>query len=441
MFQPTGADRQSTLALAREGASVPLAFILLLAAWLLDFRSEGEGEGIGIQAYFAATYAFAVIMLLIGDRTVGLRIQGLPALIVCGTLYLMVGFASGLANNQQPYTIMRNGASVAIYLVTAYVTARVVLRSDPTRLRRVLSVFCLLYAVASYFITNLIKGGIDVEKVRFEIIGASVIAAIGYAVLAALFKLTKIEIAAMAVNGALVLISVTRSYLLVFAAQATVFIGHIRRVFSPRVIALGVVALLGVLTYGQQQLSRWDTRILGGGRSDFQEYQTFYTRFSEWDFMLRAWTESSSSFLFGSGLAARTIYFLPRELGGGTEFMIGFGHNQHLSMLFTAGIVGGIPLLLLQWYQVYLGWRFLRQTIRFPHLRNDVVFLGAWGATMILGHNAINIVSATFTTRGFSLWFGIGTGLLLGAQALFDPANAARTAPRPKARAPRYLPA
>ena len=443
MSQPTATARLKAHSSARIAAPVPKALVLLLAAWLFDFQSEGAGQGIAIQAYFALAYGFAMIMLLIGDREAGMRIQGLPALMTCGALYLLVGITSGLLNGQDGYPILRNSVCVAIYLSAAYVTARVVVSSDPARLRQVLAVFCLLYAISAYVIFNLSAGGVDLEKVRFQIVGASAIAALGYVVLAPLFKLTKIEFLAMAVNGVIVLLSVTRSFLLVVAAQATIFIGQVRRVFSPRLIAiglLGIAVLLGVLTYGQQQVTRWSDRMLGGGGSDFQEYQTLNTRLSEWSFMLDSMTQSIIHFLFGAGIAARTTYYLPRELGGGTEFMIGFGHNQHLSILFTAGVVGGLPLLLLQWFHAFLGWRFLRQTIRFPSLRSDAVFLGAWGATIILGHNAVNIVASTFTTRGSSLWFGIGTGLLLGAQALFDPANAPRKAPRVPPSASRLLP-
>jgi hypothetical protein len=142
--------------------------------------------------------------------------------------------------------------------------------------------------------------------------------------------------------------------------------------------------------------------------------------------MISEWTLSVWRFLFGSGLAARTVYDEASALTGGTGFMIGFGHNLHLSLLFIAGAVGGFPLLFLQWHQVFLSWRFLRRTIAFPDLRNDAVFLGAWGATILLGYFAVNFVSAPFVSRGPSFWFGIGTGLLLGAQARFDPANALR---------------
>jgi hypothetical protein len=419
-------------------------YILLLAAWLFDFQSGGEGEGVEVQAFYAAAYVFSSVMLLIGDRAAGQRVQGLFALLVCGGLYLAIGIASGLINGQTPYPILRNGMSVVIYLSAAYFTARVVVTSDPAKLRQILSVFCFLYAIAAYFIFDRTAGGIDFEKVRFQIIGASAAGALGYVVLAPLFKLSKIELAAMLANVVILLISVTRSFLLAFGAQAAIFIGQIRRVFSPRLIALGVLgafALLGLLTYGQSQLLRWSDRILGGGGSGFSEYQTVYTRLSEWEFMLRAWLQSSDHFLFGSGIAAKAYYFLPREAGGGSEFMIGFGHNQIFSIIFTAGLVGGLPLVLLQGVHVWRAWRFLRNAIRLPHLRTDAVFLGAWGATIILGHNATNLLASTFAGRGSSLWFGIGTGLLLGAQALFDPANARQSTPRPAPRASRFLPA
>lgn len=435
--------RRSNAAAAAVGtSSVPKMFVLLVAAWLFDFQSGGQGEAVDLQGLFAAAYLFALVILLIGDRAAGQRIQGLFALVVTGALYLGVGMAVGILSGQEIYPILRNSLNVGIYLTGAYATARTVMVARPEQLRFVLSVLCLLYAISSYIVFNLTSGGVDLERVRFQIIGASAIAALGYVVLAALFKLTKIELAAMAVNGVVLLLAITRSFLLVLAAQASIFIGQIRRVFSPRLILLGVaggVALLGVLAYGQQQLGRWSERIMGGGGSDFAEYQTFYTRLSEWDFMLSSWTQSIDHFLFGSGIAAKTVYYLPRSLGGGSEYMIGFGHNQHLSILFTAGAIGGLPFLLLQLFQGVLAWRFLRRTIRFAQLRNNAVFLGAWGATMVLGNLAINVVSSTFTARAPSLWYGIGTGLLLGAQALFDPANRPHAALRPAPRPSRYL--
>jgi hypothetical protein len=433
-----------TVPAARAATGVPWMFMLLLGAWLLDFQSEGEGQGIAIQAYFAAAYGFALVMLLIGDRAAGVRIQGLGALLACGAIFLGVGIGSGLIAGQQAYPVLRNSFTVAIYLSSAYITARLVVTTDPARLRFVLGLFCLLYSGSAYLIFNATSGGVDLERVRFQIVGTSATAALGYVVLAALFKLTRIEMAATALNGVIVLLSVTRTYLLVLVAQGAIFLGQIRKVFSPRLIAtgvLGLVALAMVMTYGQRQVQRWEDRIVGSTGTESSEYQTLYTRLSEWQFMWNEWTSSTDHFLFGGGIAARTTYFKPREMGTGAEYMIGFGHNQHISMLFTAGTLGGLPLLILQWLHAIAAWRFLRHAIRMPHLRNDAVFLGAWGATIVLGYLMLNIFAAAFMVRGMSLWFGIGTGLLLGAQALFDPANAPRKAPPAAPGSSRYLPA
>jgi hypothetical protein len=424
-------------------AAVPNTVILLLAAWLFDFQSSGAGEGIDIQAYFIGTYVFALAMFLIGDRHTGQRIHGLPALMVCGAVFLGVGIVSALINGQETYPILRNGTSVFIYLSAAYVMARTALTTDPAKLRFVLSLLCLFYSLSAYFIYDFLSGGVDLEAVRFQIIGASAIAALGYLTLAVLFKLTRIEQAAMLANGVIVLLSITRSFLLAVLVQGSVFAGRIRQVFQTRLIVLGGVGafvLLAVLSFGQSQLLRWEGRMAGTG-SAYTEYETLYTRLSEWEFMLRAWTSSIGHFLFGTGIASRTSYHTAFSRSGGTEFMIGFGHNMHLSMPFVGGVIGGLPLLFLQWFQAYLAWRFLRQTIASPKLRNDAVFLGAWGATIILGFAAINTVSAAFTTRGVSLWFGIGTGLLLGIQARFDPANIGRSAPVAMPRTARYQPA
>lgn len=426
-----------------QSAAVPKMFILMLAAWLFDFQSAGEGEGVDIQAYFIATYLFALVMLLISDRNSGQRIRGLGMFMTFGGLFLIVGISSGISNGQTAYPILRNAASVFIYLSAAYATARMVVMTNPTSLRFVLSIFCLLYAISGYFIYDFMSGGVDLQNVRFQIIGASAMAALGYAVLAVLFRLSRVEQAAMIINGVILVLSITRSFILVALAQGSPFIGRIRRVFSPRLILVGAAALIGLfafLYFGQSQLLRWEDRISGSG-SNYSEYQTLYTRLSEWTFMFGEWTQSLRHFFLGSGMAAQSIYEVPLELGGGTEFMIGFGHSLHLSLPFIAGAVGGLPLLLVQWYQAFLGWRFLRRTIAYPHLRNDAVFLGAWGGTILLGFFAINFVSAPFVTRNVSLWFGIGTGLLLGAQARFDPDNAPRRNPRAAVARSRLKPA
>lgn len=408
------------------GAAVPWMFVLLLAAWLIDFPSEGQGKGLDTQAYFLGIYILALTVMLIGHRDTGRRITGLPTAMVCGVFYLGVAISGGLIANQSVYMILRNALTVAIYLSSMFVTARVVLNSDPGKIRRLLGLFCLLYAVSNFIMFYLAKGGIDFEYVRYQIIGVSVIAALAYLTLLLMFRLNTFEFLAMAANTAIVLASITRTYLLVAVIQLLSLAGLARRVLSPRVLVFGLMGVLAagaVLVYGELQLARWQDRLFGAG-SRHTESWTVDTRLSEWTFMAREWTDSLTHFLFGNGLAAQTLFFLPSQLGYGTGSMIGFGHNQHLSMVFTAGLIGGLPLLIVQARQGIDGLRFVRATARNPHLRNDAVFLGAWGGLIVIGYLIANMFDSIFSYRGDSMWYGIGTGLLLGARALFDPANA-----------------
>lgn len=428
-------------AIAQPVGLVPKSFVIFLLAWLVDLPSQGAGAGLSTQQFFAAIYLFALAIFIVGDRDTGKVIPGLMAQMVLGALYIAITLAVGLVNDQPIYSLLRNSLTVFVYLSATYVTARVALTADPGKLRYTLGWICLAYVLANLVMVNLEVGGIDVLEVRYQIVGVSVNAALGYIVLSMIFRFTKAEWMAMLANGTIVLLSVTRSYLLVVAVQLMTMAGLVRRTLSPRTIAAGFVglgALGGVVIFGQEQLIRWQIRLFGSG-SRHTESWTLETRLSEWSYMFEQWTGSVTQFFVGSGIAAKTLYYLPSQIGGGTESMIGFGHNQHLSMLFTGGILAGLPLLVLQLRQGFDGWRFVRKAIAYPHLRNDAVFIGAWGGLTVIGCLAVNVFDPIFSFRGDAMWYGIGTGMLLGISGRFGHAQVSPNVARPP-RAPAERP-
>lgn len=410
-------------------APIPRLFLIMAAVWAFDFQSAGEGEGLTIQATLLAIYLAALALFLFAERASPIRIGWLAPVLGAGALYLAAGIAAGLIEGQSLYTLLRNATNIFVYLSMLYVTAKTLVTTSPAGLRRLLAWLCLVYIVTRPLIVALQRGGIDLSTARFEIVGASVIAALGLVPLLVLFRFSPVQLAAMAANLVAVLLSVTRVYLLVLMVQLLPFAAQLRRLVSTRLLVLtlsGVLALGAAFTFGQGQVLRWEDRLGASGRSGSIELQTYYTRLSEWEFMTREWLASPRSFLLGNGFAAQTQYFLGAEYRARSESMSGFGHNQHISMLFNGGIVGGLPLLALMWL---LGWqalRFLRQIARRVELRSDLCFLGAWGAVIVLGTLANDMLAATFGSRANSLWYGIGTGLLLGVLACFDPANARR---------------
>lgn len=400
---------------------MPVIFYgLMVAAWMFDFQSGGAGQGLAIQLFFLIGYvAFIAMFLLVSWPHRG-RIPGISPLIICTLIYVFTAAISGLSRGQELYAISRHALTVLVYLSSAYATARMVVQGSPALLRRMLGWLCLGYAISEFLIVLIFQGGVDIANIRYQIQGSSTIAALGLIVLTLMFKLSWAEMAAGTITAAIAFLSVTRTNLVILASQGISLFPEFRRILRPRllvVISFGACVLAIFLIYGGESADRWVQRLFVGGDVGGAD-PTYLTRLHEWQYMWGEFLSSADKFFFGSGLTAETYYWLPRDVAGGGDFSsIGFGHNQHLSLLFTAGIIGGFPILLLQFVQGWRGVWFIAESRLMAVNHLDVVFLGAWGATIVIGTVAANFFSSCFGDRGYSLWYGIGTGLLLGSIA------------------------
>jgi len=409
-----------TTAIPRAQRVLIIPYALMVAAWMFDFRGESERQGLAIQIIFLCCYVGFFAVFLWMNRARRVRIVGFLPLTLCTLVYLAVSVTSGLLRGQDFYPVSRHVLTILVYLTATYATARMVVISSVASLRRILALLCLGFAVSTFFIVLFFQGGVDVSTIRYQIQGASSIAALGLLVLVLIFSLSRVEIVAALSAAVIIFLTITRTFLVVIAAQGVVLLPAFRRFMRPRlaiVLATGVLIAALLLVYGGESADRWVQRLYV--REKFGGIDpTLLTRYVEWEYMFGEFVSSVDKFLFGSGLAAETAYWLPRSLGGtgGISSSMGFGHSQHLSLLFTAGAIGGAPLLYVQFLQGWQGFRFLSRATRYSQANLDLVFLGAWGATIIIGTLASNFLGSSFGSRGFSLWYGIGTGLLLGAR-------------------------
>lgn len=181
-------------------------------------------------------------------------------------------------------------------------------------------------------------------------------------------------------------------------------------------------------------MDRWTQRLLNREEAVGEDI-TLYTRESEWNFMTDAFLKSERSILFGNGIAARTVWYSPRKVSSVAQGSLGYGHNQPLSLLFIGGLVGGGFLLAVQFLQFFQSFSLLTRLARFRLPYSDTLFLAAWGATIILGVIAATFLSSVLNSRGWALWYGLGTGLFLGARARYlrdSAASVITVAPRPQ---------
>lgn len=414
---------ESVLAGQRFQPGAMICYVLMLASWMFDFQSDGAGEGLRIQIYFLLGYAAFFVLFLLSDRSSG-KIAGFTPLAACTFLFLGTSVISGLLNGQELYPILRHVTTILLYLTSAYATARVVMGNSAFALRQALGALCLCFAVSTFLIVTFFGDGIDLETVRYEIQGSSSVAALGLLVLALVLGVSALEIAAGLAAAMVIFFTVTRTYLVGVAGQVMVLLPMLsgRGLFPLAIRFLALCLIAGPLfaAFGEKNFERWMERLLVSNQFDGED-PTFVTRYIEWEYMWEEFLSSYDNFFFGSGLAAETIWWLPTYFGGGDAISssVGFGHNQHLSLLFTAGVIGGMPLLSLQFFQAWQGVRFVfveKKNMTGP--LKDIFFLGAWGSVIVFGYLSSNFLSSSFGSRGFSLWYGVGTGLLLGARSL-----------------------
>ncbi|HWU03895.1 MAG TPA: hypothetical protein VN222_14240 [Novosphingobium sp.] len=396
----------------------------MIFSWMFDFRADSAGSGLMVQLVFFTCYLIGFFLFLVRDNGGRMKVPGLLPLLSASGLFVLIGLLSGLLNGQTYYDIFRNSFTLIIYITAVIVTVRLIEQVDARNIRPRLAWLCFGFSLSSLAVL-MATTGVDLSSVRFQILGASTLSSMGYLVLSLLFTLTLPETATLLASLGLVFLSITRTLFVTQFFQLLPAWPALYRLMTPRVLIsalIGVAVLAGAATLTSTAFDRWNQRMFRNG--DTREDPTAYTRRVETEFMLEHWLHDGQSVMLGTGLASRTEYYEPKWVGGAKEESIGFGHDQHVSILFIAGLIGGVPLLLVHFWQLWASMQFIyRVASRTKRYKNDVLFLGCWGATGIIGHVVSNFLQADFGNRGVSLWYGITTGLFLGARACLDRRN------------------
>lgn len=402
-----------------------ISYFVMCYSWIFDFRSEGAGSSFAVQQFFIITYAIAFLNFAISYRDNGVHIKGLAVNILFSLLFVLVGTISGLIADQEYYLIFRNATNIFIYLTMVYATSKMIVSYGRRQLVNYFILMAFLYSISTLIIYYIRQGGIDFLSIRFQIIGSSTIACSALISLSIIYRIPLVGYAAIISSSAIIFISVTRTYIIVALFQFFPFIKHLGKIAGPREIFLSLILITSIPSlyiYTEFISDRWEDRV--SARSNDEDIDpTLYARKDEWSFMLDQTFKSASNVFFGSGFAAETEYYLPSDISKAKESDIGFGHSNHLSLLFIAGFIGGGPLLILHIWQFIESLRFAGSVINGRMKDSDVLFLAFWGALIVIGTFIANVLAAAFTNRGTTLWYAIGTGLFLGGRACFDPQN------------------
>jgi hypothetical protein len=423
---------------ARRLLGVYAALIMICA---LDFKAESSGTAALFQGSVYVVYIISLASILVAAVRHQIGVGSLIALVIALLVFVTDSSLVGLYNDQAPYLVFTNWIGPFIY-ATAAIATFIVLQAARENLSLFLSIIrlgCLVFGLVHFVVVLEIRGGIDFSSSRYEWLNAAVIPSLGLAAVAVVCRLRKSDILVLLLQLTLAMISVTRTLLVVMAAQiAIVFVARpsllARRapLRAITILCLGAITLWGIDTLSGTGLSdRWIERMTVSEKFGYDP--TALTRIAETDYMIQAFSASVSSVLFGNGLAAyawttgRDAIIIGEVMGfWNVNFAdIGIGHENHVSILFVAGVLGGGGLLLVQLLNVAQAIALIRKlTDRTITYSDDFVRIGAWGAVMVIGVFAVGFLSGTINDRPMCLWYGIGTGMLYWARgALKTHAN------------------
>jgi hypothetical protein len=286
-------------------------------------------------------------------------------------------------------------------------------------------------------------GGLHLSTSRFEFLSGAAIPALAILVIGAISRFGLWDLLIAFSNLVVVLVSVTRTEIAVLAGQAlSIIIGSPSLVFRPSIMKKVVLALLLVssvfvldLAANTGLTSRWTVRLFASKSAGSDV--TALTRSAETHFMIGAMTSSVRSFLVGNGLAARTSLTGADAVKAAnivgddcvSFHSIGFGHNNHVSLLFIGGLMFGGPLLLITFLNGFSALRLIRRILTTEPLDQPESNIALWGALIVIGMLAYGCLAGTLSDRTTSLWYGIGTGMLFWSRQFFRKKGEEENAP------------
>ncbi|WP_368508520.1 hypothetical protein [Bradyrhizobium lupini] len=410
-----------------------MLYIIAMIPMAFDFKSEGAGAGAIVQGILLALYLALSVLFLLRTRTAATTNDGYsPLPFFAVSWFCLLGAFVGYVRGQELYSIITSAIPACLFVTSIYLTVRAIQAStDQELLLRQLKGLCLLFLLSRFaIIASTI--GIDVTTVRYQILAGSINAGLGLIALRFLFKTRFLDLAVIVTSLGLVLVSVTRSQLLVAATQTFIYLKTPNILLKPAVVGRAILlsclllALIGAdQAFDAGFTDRWIARIFAS--NELGADPTLLTRRAEVEFMSDSFTRGGTEFLFGNGIAAETSLvgtdagiaaLLVGRDSVAKVHSLGFGHQNYWSILFIGGIVGGAPLLALLFWQAYEAVSFLQSCRNVIFSERSLVELGAWGSTIVIGMVTYGFLAGTFGDRPTCMWYGIGVGLLAGSKSL-----------------------
>lgn len=419
-------------------------FVFSIAIWGFDYKAQTSGAAAAFQGLLLALYLGCFVWTLVFAIKHGVGVGPLWVLILVTLLFMIESSIVGMINEQPTYNIEVTLLPVSMYLsasVLTYITLSLGKQHTETLLEG-LRVACVASTLEHLAVTYLTQG-IDLSKTRYEVLSGANIPCIAVIAVGLAQRLSRMDLVVVLLNLAVSLLSVTRSLVIVLGVQvAMVIVARPSTLFrrsTLRAAALFAAIVLVVVALdfaaGTGLTARWTERLflahkLGADPSAL-------LRIAETKYMWDRFTTSPVTIVFGNGLAAITSAIGREDVevamlvgrGSAVIHMIGIGHENYVSILYVAGLLGGGGLLVVQALNGLQSLALIRKLTQRPSIHSEAAaHVGIWGGLTVAGMLTNGLLAGTFNARDECLWYGIGTGMFYWARELVAGARNNRSA-------------
>lgn len=395
--------------------------------WIFDVRAA-PGFQVGWLVYVQLlSFLISTVVFFLSLRIFKIRVDLGPlagnalSVAVCA-IFVAVSMISGIAEHNDLAKVFADEIPAILFIYSLVIVAIIAQAGlKPEDVLGIVAVAAVMAIIARIPIIAALYG-IDFNTVRFQILCGATPIGSAYILsrLPAGFRAR--DWAFAFAQLAIILVSVTRTEILVFAGMAAVLVPFMaRRLLRPSAIlsfALGGSVLVaavygfGTLIPGNP-LDRWINRTASYQIGDVD--MSGLDRESQALFQLEQLRNAGIEKYIGFGIAARggnyapiEAYEIARGVGnGGLYVPTGFADETYISLIFLGGIIGGGPLLLAQLIWLWNSIRSVPFILRTNSRKKTWIVIAPLA---VVGLQVTNILGASFGDRSQSVFFGLCLG-------------------------------
>ena len=396
-------------------------FLIMIYALAFDFRSELEVGKVFVVLIGVISLLSGLVLVVVLNS-----LDKRSLTLVVPALFLLVGSSlSGIAREQLIYDVVSLSMPLLFFIIALISVTSI--RVEPDRLKmfiHIIIAFALL-SVVFKCVFGFLYYGLTLDNVRYQIISPAVIIVFSYGVASLLYKKQRFGIIALILSIIVIIISVTRSYIVVFLAVVLFWVLCMPLSFWRKHIYIGLklflfILLLVVFTYSffPDVFERWSVRLFSGVEAHGVAV-TAITRIAEIDYQIDRLLESPVNLMAGMGVAAETRFspeyrqILSIVYSDDFEYVgKGFGHNTYVGIIFTGGLIIGSVFICSILFNIKSTIMLFRTEVLKKQRVTDYQFCLAWGGGAAFGYSVYGLLGGTFGDRLFALSYGLSFGLV-----------------------------